>query len=365
MEAGLCITADKEGREHCLVVVKGTFVMDAKGEPRLAEAQRSLVYADEHHGTPETTSLRHECDFALTKSRTDVLVQGHAVAPMGRPVEKMLVRLEMPERRKDLLVTGARVWEKGLVGLRASAPRPFIRMPLVYERAFGGSDNSHPEPRYKGTELRNPVGVGFRKNPRVADAVGTPLPCIESREQPLSRWDQRPPPVGFGPVGRGWQPRIAHAGTYDARWLEEDFPFLPRDFDACYFQCAPEDQQLPLLRGGEVFRCMGIMEAGTWSVRMPVLRVPVAFHFHHRLLEAEPRLDTVLMDCDAKEVVVTWRASVPLGKKLTNLREVLVGPAPPPPSMEPVEYRKGKPYFRGLGALVAWRRRWQGHGGST
>ncbi|MBN6151684.1 DUF2169 domain-containing protein [Xanthomonas sp. AmX2] len=29
------------------------------------------------------------------------------------------------------------------------------------------------------------------------------------------------------------------------------FPFLPQDFDNRYFQAAPDDQQIPCLRGGE------------------------------------------------------------------------------------------------------------------
>lgn len=358
MQAGLCVATDKHARDHCVVVVKGTFSPGAQGEPRLAERQRPLVYADEHHGEPGTTSIRYECDFARVKPLTDVLVHGHAVAPGGRPTERMLVRLELHGRRKDVLVVGDRCWERGLLGLSASSPIPFTRMPLVYERAFGGSDHSHPDSRHQGAELRNPVGRGFRKSPRAADAIGAPLPNLEEPRQPLSQWNEPSVPTGFGMVGRGWQPRIAYAGTYDQRWLDEDFPFLPRDFDTRYFQSAPEDQQFPRLRGGEVLRCLGMTEAGMWRVTLPHVEFPLAFRFEDRRVEPEPQLDTVLLDCDAQEVVLTWRASVPLGKKLTRLREVLVGRPPSSPvSLMPVEYRRGKPYFRGLAELVAWRRR--------
>jgi hypothetical protein len=358
MQAGLCVATDKHARDHCVVVVKGTFVVGSQGEVRLADKQRLLTYADEHQGEPGTTSIRYESDFALAKPLSDVLVHGHAVAPGGRPTERMLVRLELPGRRKDVLVVGDRSWERGLLGLGASPPRPFTRMPLVYERAFGGSDHSHPDSRHQGTELRNPVGRGFRKSPRAEDAVGTPLPNLEDPRQPLAQWNGRPAPVGFGTIGRSWQPRIAYAGTYDQRWLDEDFPFLPSDFHTRYFQSAPEDQQLPRLRGGEVLRCLGMTEAGAWQVRLPHAEHPVTFRFEDRRVEAEPQLDTVVLDCDAQEVVLAWRASVPLGKKLTRLREVLVGRPPVPPvSAGPVEYRRGKPYFRSLADLVAWRRR--------
>lgn len=363
MSAGLTVATDAQAREHCVIAIKGTFVMDSRGVPQLAEVQRPVAYTDEHHGAPETTSLLRENDFALTKPLVDLLVRGHAVAPHGRATEAMLVRLEMPGRQKDLRVTGDRHWDKGMTGLKPTPPKPFVRMPLRYELAFGGVDISHPEPKHHGAELRNPVGRGFRQNPRAADAVGAPLPNLEHPRHFLERWDGKTVPVGRGPVGRGWQPRLAHAGTYDERWLAEDCPFLPCDFSPRYFQCAPEDQQLPSLRGGEVFRCLGLAESGPWTVTLPRMQVPVAFRFRNTEATAEAHMDTVLLDADAREVVVTWRASVPLGKKLSHLREVEVGPPPPSSREGPVRYLRGKPYFRGLGALVSWRRHARRPGG--
>ncbi|OJH41954.1 DUF2169 family type VI secretion system accessory protein [Cystobacter ferrugineus] len=364
LHAGLTVATDAQAREHCVVAIKGTFVMDARGEPQLAEVQRPLTYTDEHNGTPETTSLRQENDFAWTKPMVDILVQGHAVAPHGRETETMLVRVEMSGWQKDIRITGDRYWDKGMIGLKPTPPKPFVRMPLRYELAFGGVDTSHRDTKHHGAELRNPVGKGFRQNPRAADAVGTPLPNLEHPRHFLEKWDGRTVPMGFGPVGRSWQPRIAHAGTYDERWLAEDYPFLPRDFNPRYFQCAPEDQQLPQVRGGEVLRCLGLAESGNWTVTLPRMQVPVAFHFRDAKASAEARMDTVLLDADARVVVVTWRASMPLGKKLSQLREVHVGLPSPGLKEGPVKYLRGKPYFRGLGALVSWRRNGRRPGGT-
>ena len=357
MQADLCVAVDKAARDHCVVVVKGTFTPDDSGELRLAEVQRPLVYADEHHGDPATTSIRYESDFAFTKPYTDVLVQGHALAARGRALEKMVVRLELPgQRKKDVLITGDRHWERGFTGMKATPPRPFTRMPLVYERAFGGADHSHPEPKHHGTDLRNPVGLGFRKNPRAGDALGTALPNLEDPYNLLATWNGTPPPVGLGSLSRGWQPRLTYAGTYDARWFEEHFPFLSENFDLRHFQSAPEDQQFPHLKGGEVLRIHGMTETGVWTVKLPSVSVPLTFRFHDRELAARPCMDTVLIDCDTREVVLTWRACAPLGKKLTLLREIVVGPEPRLTASTFVEYRNGKPYFRGLAALIAWRR---------
>ena len=58
------------------------------------------------------------------------------------------------EGRKFQGVLGDRVWEGPLFGrLRLSDPAPFEQMPIVYERAFGGS-------RGRGAFFPNPIGVG-------------------------------------------------------------------------------------------------------------------------------------------------------------------------------------------------------------
>ena len=40
-----------------------------------------------------------------------------------------------------------------------------------------------------------------------------------------------------------WTQRAALRGTYDDRWLKEDFPGLARDIDLRFFNLAPADQQ--------------------------------------------------------------------------------------------------------------------------
>ena len=184
LSAGLSVTTDKHARDHCVVVIKGTFCADARGELRPAEPQHPLVYADEHYGDPGATSIRHECDFAPVKPFTDVLLHGHAVSPTERPIARMSVRVEMPGRVKEAHIIGERTWERGLTGLIQTPPRPFTRMPLRFERTFGGTDQSHHDPRRHGSDLRNPVGVGFFCAPNSAAAAGAPLPNIEDPRSP-------------------------------------------------------------------------------------------------------------------------------------------------------------------------------------
>jgi uncharacterized protein YjbI with pentapeptide repeats len=70
----------------------------------------------------------------------------------------------------------------------------------------------------------------------------------------VSSPSQRPEPAGFGPLEMGWPQRVSKAGTYDARWLEEDFPGYARDTDPAFFSTAPADQRIAgFFRGDEQY----------------------------------------------------------------------------------------------------------------
>jgi hypothetical protein len=325
MPAELCVSTDKTGRDYCVCVVKGTFDIDQHGEAKLAEEQAPFVYADVHYGEPGTTSIRYECDFAPFKPNADIIVNGQAMSPQDKPVTELLVGVKVGNVQKVIKVVGDRCWENGLSGLRASAPKPFVSMPLVYERSFGGSDNSHSDPKHQGAELRNPVGAGYRKNPDPRAAEGLPLPNLEDPRQPMRGWTDKVSPVGCGVVGRGWQPRIRHAGTYDERWLNERFPFLPEDFDERYFQSAPADQQTDLPIEGETVRCVNLSPGAFLQFAIPKRKFPVTFRFRDRDEQAKPNLDTVIIEPDQHRVILIWRTRVQLGVKLNALREVMVG----------------------------------------
>jgi hypothetical protein len=219
-------------------------------------------------------------------------------------------------------------------------------MPLIYERAFGGSDHTHEKPKRQGSECRNPVGIGYHKHRDRNAITGTPLPNLEHPDHLIRDWSDTPPPVGLGSVGRGWQPRIGYAGTYDERWKQERFPFLPDDFDDRYFQSAPTDQQLPSLEGGEPVRCTNTNPGGLFEFTVPKLHIPLVFRFGNREVTGEPRLDTVVIEPDERRVQLVWRASVVVGRKLTALREVVVG-------QQPRHRPKGKRRYSSLGELTA------------
>jgi hypothetical protein len=344
--AELFASTDKDGRKRCNVVVKATFGVAPDGDTRIADEQVPFVYADEHHGDPGTTSIRYESDFVPIKPRAEVVLNASAHAPGERPVRQLEVSLEGSGIVKRALVTGDREWVDGVTGIVPSRPRPFVTMPLTWDRAFGGSDSSHERIASNGSELRNLVGVGFHLNSDARTILGEPLPNVERPDMPMRAWSDRPEPIGFAPVGRGWRPRIGFAGTFDQKWMDDNLPFLPDDFDNRYFQSAPLDQQLSELPAGAAWRCRHMDATGEFVVRLPPMAIPVRFRFEHRTESQTVRPDTVLIEPEPRRLVLIGRVAAMLPRKFTALREIEVGEAKR-------TVRPGKPHYRNLGDAVA------------
>jgi hypothetical protein len=341
---------DRDAVEHVVVAVKGTYAIEASGATPLSGEQAPILLADQHYGEPGSSSVRFESDCVPPKPRVDVVVVGHACAPHGREVEQLDVELWVGPRRKRVRVIGDRVWHGTGPAARQSRPVAFSRMPLVYERAFGGTDTSPEDPEQHRTDMRNPLGRGFCAYGE--GVTGTMLPNIEDPQDLINSWSSRPEPVGFGCVARGASSRIRHAGTYDQKWLDERFPFLPDDFDTRYFQCAPDDQQFPELRAGEVVRCIGMTPDGECQFRVPDESCPIYVVRRRGLDVLAPQLDTLLIEPDERRFSLVWHASVPAGRKLHDILRIVVGPMT---SGEQRAHRSSKHYFPSLAALIERR----------
>src|SRR5262249_13060005 len=145
-----------------VVAVKGTFNLPRAGEqPQLADSQVPLVEADVFTGEPGLSSTVYESDYVATKPRCDVLLNGSAYAPGGRMAKRVTVSLQVGPISKSFDVVGHRVWMATGLGVVASQPTPFTMMPISYDCAYGGVDNSHLDPLKHRAYLENHVGVGF------------------------------------------------------------------------------------------------------------------------------------------------------------------------------------------------------------
>jgi hypothetical protein len=327
MVAGYAMGIAPSGRESLIVVIKGTFCLPKPGEEvRLHEQQLPLIMADTFTGEPGFSAPYCEVDFAPSKQRCDVLLQGSAYAPHGQATTCVEVALRIGSWMKTFAVVGERHWQCGAGAVTASAPQPFAVKAISYDNAFGGTDLHHQDPAKHAAFMRNPVGCGFHAHLNREWLDGSPLPCTQEIKRPIDAPDGDFAPMAFGPVGRGWEQRSRHAGTYDQQWLDQYFPFLPPDFDAQYYQAAPLDQQLPVPVGAQQVTLVNLTADGERTFMLPHFAALV--HVFPKKGEREDLtalLDTIMFEPDHGRFTLTWRVSRALRKNMFEIAQVLVG----------------------------------------
>ena len=304
---------DEEGQALFVPILKATYHIDKGTRLSLAEKQISVNTGGEYWGDPEKSSYKYEPETAFIKPATDIILIGLAYAPKPG-IAKVDVTLRVGPMQKVVRVVGDRYWVKSFGITSMTRPQPFERIPLIYERAFGGWDRSHPNPDKHTFEPRNPVGTGFRGK-RGKFEEGIRLPNLEDPRHPLKGFKDRPPPAGFGFTSPHWQPRAGFAGTYDKAWTKQRMPLLPTDFDRRFFNAAPLDQVAPgFLKADVAVEVINASPSGKISFNLPGMpppqcRVELRGRKDHQL---KTWLDTVIINTDENLLFLIWRTNLAL-----------------------------------------------------
>jgi hypothetical protein len=316
---------DLAGRDTLVIVVKCTYTI-REGKPlEVAEVQVPIQLADECWGKPGESSVRYESDVVPRKTGTDVVMLGHAYAERGKAAE-VDVSLAVGPLRRTIRVYGDRHWKKTMAGAHISPPEPFDRLALVYERAYGGMDLTASQPEQ---EVRNPVGRGFIARESKQNFDGLALPNLEDPARLIKRSSDRPAPVGFGFVGRHWQPRRALAGTYDDAWKANRAPLLPADFSEDYFNGAPAGLvSRPHLQGNESVRVINASRRSPLSFSLETARPALRMLMGEDPFSLEVTLDTLLIEPDLERVVMVWRGAQDVHHRLGQVEGIEVSILP-------------------------------------
>lgn len=312
--------ADEEGRPLLLLVVKATYAFGESGLD-LADKQVPVKWGGEPWGKPGESSDKYEPEAAFIKPATDVVLIGHAY-PQQKGATEGLVALQVGPLKKAVRVVGERTWFRSLGHITATKPLPFDRLPLTWERAFGGWDRTAPAKT--AFEPRNPMGTGFRVSPRHFEE-GLKLPNLEDLAEPLREFGQKVTPVGFGFTSPHWQPRAKYAGTHDEAWSKTRKPLLPKDFDRRFFNAAAPGLIAPgYLKGNEPVIIAGASSRGRLAFQLPGQAAPVATVELDGTGEVRPdmHLDTVILDTDAEQVLLLWRGHVLLQDGLHDVLSI-------------------------------------------
>jgi len=310
-----------DGRWQVTALVKATYVWDQAGKVKAIETP-PIVEADEFAGPPASSGLLHASDLAPIKPRVDVLLAGALAFP--RPITQIDVLLMVGTRlQKGARVFGDRVWLPSAVAdLAPSQPRPVTRVPIAWERAYGGGELENP----KNFEARNPAGSGVTQEPK--SVHGKPAPNFEDPDRPLGGLVGKPAPIGFGPIAQHWQARITLAGTYDEAWEKSRRPLPPVDFSPLFFNVAPADQQLEGYLPGEEVRLVNMTTASQDYFRLPDLAVPVTIVSSDELSESVTEVDTVIIEPEERRFSLLGKAQASLPSGPESLGRIIIGEMP-------------------------------------
>jgi hypothetical protein len=296
---------DKDGRHEWLVAIKAVFDIFPDGSVALANEQFKPLLLPEYTGEPGASSLRYDVDLVPPKPTTDILVNGTAFAPGGYPSKQFEVGFAIGAVRKALLVRGNRAFHSGLLGRAFAHIEPVTKVPIIYERAYGGSDRIDADPSRQRRDARNPVGCGAVA--QTHDCVDPVMPNFEYPDRLIGDTG----PAGFGPIDSFWAPRSTWAGTFDESWWRERFPLVPADWDPRWLLCSPVDQRPARhLVGGETVHLHNLTPSGSFQFRLPRLDFRLSTRIKKYTEEHQAKLGTVIIEPDYHRVIMVWHSSI-------------------------------------------------------
>jgi len=305
-----------DGSDELHVFVKASF--NTRRGPVLADEQVPLAMEDEYFDDPKRSSLAKVSEYSLGKVGTDIAVIGSAFAPNDKPAVTSEVNINVASIKKSLHIFGDRFWTRGAI----SAPERYLTMPIIYERAYGGSVELHGKTCY---EARNPIGVGYSQSCSGDMVEGQQLPNIEAVGGLIRGLGDVVTPAGLGFIPAHWAPRIDYAGTYDQNWEKERAPILPADFDLRFNSCASPGLIVNgFIQGGEPVRVENMSASGLWEFKLPVVNLECEVVFRRQLQKLVMNVDFLVLEPDLSHFTMTWHGSIKIGEDINEIDSVQI-----------------------------------------
>lgn len=205
-------------------------------------------------------------DMGVPKTEAEWLLAGSAFSPGGVPAKRTAVSVQVGESGRTLLVEGC---------------EPFTSMKLTWRAAWGNDAENPDGPR-----------PGKGSKPPVSDAA---LPYGS--------------PACMGPRG-AWPCRMGRMGTYDAKWLKENWPGVPGDFDWSFYNLSQPGQRLPKgINGGEQI-VLKNLNGNIPEIKTKIPKAAAAFRFDAggRTFEKRPHPDTLWLFPGELTGLLLWHA---------------------------------------------------------
>lgn len=210
-------------------------------------------------------------DLGVPKREAEWLLAGSAFVPGGVPAKGTMASVQVGGSGRRLLV---------------ESREPFASMPLTWKNTWGGDAENPEGPRPGGGE-----------KPPVSDEA---LP--------------HGAPACMGPRG-SWPCRIGRPAAYDAKWLRENWPGVPDDFDWGFYNLSQPQQRLPKgLNGGESIVLINLNEQfPKIEAKLPKAAAVFKFEAGGRSFEKRPKPDTLWLFPDGPVGLLFWHAVAECG----------------------------------------------------
>jgi hypothetical protein len=349
------LAGDAAGRQIVSVHSKVTYRISPSGACRRADAQEPLLLPDA--GEDSGAEPPRETDVTPVKTGTDFILLASAIAPRAGTRE-MLVRLGIARASWEYAVSGdRRCIYRGPNDVAFSEPEPFDTIPLRYERAYGGVDESVEDPPIKvvldafrmpaGVYPRNPVGRGYvvQDGPAID---GRPLPNVEHPRQRLTpgtlvargaqNWWRQPIPWSCDWFDKTWYPRVTYFGALPEHLPDDDRQVaevrmglveprqnarharlaLENAIDSRFADAASPALVLPFLRGDETISLEGVSPHGPLVIRLPAERPRMIVRFEGRAHELTPVPHRILLSTEEWGMYIVWQGGWPTPRDLPD-----------------------------------------------
>ncbi len=339
------LASDFEGRQIVSIHSKLTYTLLPTGKCLLADLQMPLLLGP--LPCEEGEEPFHETDILSFKGSTDVIVLASAYGNGKRTME---ARIRVADRDLKYLVMGERkAMYRGKGSVAFSKPEPFDTIPLRYEYAYGGFDETVPEAEvtylidlfraHPGLYPRNPVGRGYIVHENRAAIDGRLLPNVENPSDLLTpdrlitgepeNWWKQPLPWSCDWFDKSWYPRIAHyRGVPDGlpdndnmvpevrfgwvdpgqnQWVKQSIEERP--LDGRLADAASPSLVLPFLRGNEAVELSGMTREGRIVVQLPNKRPMMRLCFEGKAYMIRPVPHRILISLEEMGVYVVWHGA--------------------------------------------------------
>jgi hypothetical protein len=338
------LATNDQGQQIVSIHVKRTYRLKPDGRCVRAEGEIPLLLGPT---SAEDTEAFPETDIIPFKGRTDLIVMTKA---WGRGAKQVTAQIRVGQRAVQYRVSGdRRVVYHGQGSWSFTQPEPFESVEMRYENAYGGFDESVPDPKvehivdmldfHPGQYPRNPVGKGYVVFDRRERIDGLALPNIEDPTQLLRQdrlltgrpedWWKQPLPWSCNWYPKLCYPRIVHfrgvpsglpiddrqVAEVQRGWLDPGHArkvaamTLSDPLDGRCADAASPSLVFPRLRGDEAIELTALTPDGHMAVQLSRERPRILVRWGGKVHEVAPVPHRILISALEMGVYVVWHGA--------------------------------------------------------